>query len=424
MSTTNKAIAMNYDTEIEQIRKDFPILTRRVREDMPLIYLDNAATTQKPQSVIDALTHYYSSINANVHRGLHALSEEASELYENAHQKVSDFINAGFKEVVFTKNTTESLNIVANGFQSSLGKGDEIVISRMEHHSNIVPFQELVKKTGATLKFIEIDGFKSIDMTSAESVITDRTKLVAFPHMSNVLGTITPAKEIAQIAHDHGASVLLDAAQSVPHMPVDVKDLNCDFLAFSGHKMLAPMGIGGLYGKEEELENLSPMLYGGDMIKSVSYEEAKWNDLPWKFEAGTPNVGGGIAFGAAVDYLSSIGMDKVRKIEHYLTEYAMKRLDELDYIEIYGPDADNRGGVISFNVTGGEGGFFVHPHDVSSILDEMGIAIRAGHHCAQPLMIAMDVPATSRMSFYIYNTKQEIDTAIEGLEKVQNIFNK
>lgn len=412
------------DNQIASIREDFPILKRRVRDNQLLVYLDNGATTQKPKQVIDTITHYYSHINANVHRGIHELSEEASELYEEAHQKVSDFLNAGFKEIVFTKNTTEAINTVAYGLASTINKGDEIVLSRMEHHSNLVPFQQLAKRTGAVIKFIEIENLDNLDLTSAEKVITDKTKLVSFPHMSNVLGSITPAKEIIEMAHEHGALTLLDAAQSVPHMKVDVKDLNADFLAFSGHKMLAPMGTGGLYGKEEHLEKLHPLLYGGDMIRSVDYEEATWNDLPWKFEAGTPNVSGGLGLGAAIDYLSNIGMDRVREIEHYLTEYAMKRLAELDFIEVYGPDASQRGGVISFNVTGGENGVFVHPHDVASVLDEKGIAIRAGHHCAQPLVTSiMSLPATSRMSFYIYNTTKEIDYTIDALTEVNNLFN-
>lgn len=411
------------DQSINKYREDFPILKRKIRNNKTLVYLDNAATTQKPIQVIEAISNYYSNINSNVHRGIHALSEEASELYEDAHQKTSDFIGADFKELVFTKNTTEGLNIVANGFLDRLQKGDEIVLSRFEHHSNLVPFQQLAHKTGATIKFIETENYELLDLGSAEKVITDRTKLVSFPHMSNVLGSISPVKELTKIAHDHGALVLVDAAQSVPHMKVDVKDIDCDFMAFAGHKMLAPMGTGGLYGKEEELEKLSPLLFGGDMIRSVSFEDATWNELPWKFEAGTPNVAGGIGLGTAVDYLNNIGMDKVRKIEHYLTDYAMKRLAELDYITVYGPPVDQRGGVISFNVNGGKNGIFVHPHDVSTIMDEEGIAIRAGHHCAQPLMEAMCVPATSRMSFYIYNTRDEIDFAIETLESVQKIFN-
>lgn len=411
------------DSEILEIRKDFPILQRKVNNGKPLIYLDNAATTQKPKQVVDALSDYYLRYNANVHRGIHTLSEEASEKFEQSHQIVSDFLNAKYEEVIFTKNTTEGLNTVAYGLEPYFRKGDEIAVTRVEHHSNLVPFQQLARRTGASLRFIELDDYKTIDLNSAEKIISDSTKLVAFPHMSNVLGTITDVKKITQIAHDHGAKVLVDGAQSVPHLKVDVKELDVDFLAFSGHKMLAPMGTGGLYGKEEELELLHPMLFGGDMISTVSYEDAKWNRLPYKFEAGTPNVGGSIALAEAIKYLERLGMDKVRKIEHYLTEYALNRLEELDFVQVYGPSADQRGGVVSFNVTGGDGGFFVHPHDVSQVLDDHGVAIRAGHHCAEPLMRAMELPATSRMSFYIYNTKQEIDIAIEAIEEVNSLFN-
>lgn len=413
----------NLNEEINKIREDFPILKRKVRENKQLIYFDNAATTQKPISVINAITNYYTNINANIHRGIHELSEEATELYENAHRKVSDFINAKFEELIFIKNTTEGLNLVANAFRESLKKGDEIVLSRFEHHSNIVPFQIAAKKTGAIIKFIESDNFENLDLNSAEKVITDKTKIVAFPQMSNVLGTITPAKEIIEIAHQHGSLTLIDGAQSVPHLKVDVKNLDCDLLAFSGHKMMGPMGSGGLFGREEILNEIPPLLYGGDMIRSVSYENATWNDLPWKFEAGTPNVGAGIGLGVAVDYLNKIGMDKVRKIEHYLTKYAIEKLSEFDFITVYGPSADQRGGVVSFNLTGGKNGMFIHPHDVSTLLDEEGIAIRAGHHCAQPLIDSMGIPATSRMSFYIYNTRSEIDYTIEVLKKIQEMFN-
>lgn len=412
------------ESEILKIREDFPILSRTVRDNVPLVYLDNAATTQKPQSVIDSLSNYYANVNSNIHRGIHALSEEATELYESAHQKVSNLLNAKFEEVVFVKNTTEAVNIVANHYRETLSKGDEIVISRFEHHSNLVPFQQVANKTGAVLRYVESVEFDSIDLNSAEKVINDKTKLVAITHMSNVLGTITPVEEITKLAHDHGAKILLDAAQSVPHMPVNVKDIDCDFLAFSGHKMLAPMGTGGLYGKEEELEQLTPLLYGGEMIRLVTYEDATWNELPWKFEAGTPNVGGSVALGAAVDYLNSIGMDKVRSIEHSLTSYAMDRLSELDYVTVYGPSADERGGVVSFNLTGGPKGDEIHAHDVSTLLDEQGIAMRAGHHCAQPLMKAMQIPATCRISFYIYNTKAEIDKAVDAIEDVQRLFNR
>lgn len=409
--------------EILQIREDFPILKRTVKNGKQLVYFDNAATTQKPKQVVDAISEYYLKYNANVHRGIHTLSEEASQMYEKAHDTVSNFLNAAYEEVIFTRNTTEGLNTVAYGLEHMLGPSDEIVVSRLEHHSNLVPFQQLAMRTGATLKFMDLNKFESIDISSAENVITDNTKLVAFPHMSNVIGSIAPVKEITSIAHEHGAMVLLDGAQSVPHFDIDVKELDVDFLAFSGHKMLGPMGIGGLYGKEEMLEQVSPMQFGGDMISSVSYEDASWNRLPYKFEAGTPNVGGAIGLAAAIKYLQSVGMDKVQKIEHYLTEYAMDRLSELDYIKVYGPPADERGGVVSFNITGGDDGIFIHPHDVSQVMDEYGVAIRAGHHCAEPLMRLMEVPATSRMSFYLYNTISEIDIAIDAIEDVNKLFN-
>ncbi|MDH5644562.1 MAG: SufS family cysteine desulfurase [Candidatus Heimdallarchaeota archaeon] len=411
------------DEQINKIREDFPILKRKVRNGVSLIYLDNAATTQKPKQVVDAISNYYLNVNANVHRGIHALSEEASEMYESAHKKTSDFIGANYEELIFIKNTTEGLNIVANGLKRSLHAGDEIVLTRAEHHSNLVPFIQIAKEKGIKIKYIDFIGFKDLDMSSAEAQITDKTKLLAFPHMSNVLGTITPVKELVKLAHDHGSLVLLDGAQSVPHIPLNVKDLGVDFMAFSGHKMLAPMGTGGLYGKEEHLDELDPQLFGGDMIKSVSYDDASWNVLPYKFEAGTPNVGGMVGLGEAITYLNNIGMNKVKEIEHYLTKYAMDKLSELDFIEVYGPDATKRGGVISFNVTGGKNGVFIHPHDVSTLLDEKGIAIRAGHHCAQPLMNAMNVPATSRISFYIYNSIEEIDKTIEALKEVQTVFN-
>ncbi len=415
---------LTIDEQISKIREDFPILNRKVRGNKDLVYLDNAATTQKPKQVIDTISNYYLEINANVHRGIHALSEEASELYEQSHKKVSDFVNSKFEEMIFTKNTTESINIVANGLEDILSKGDEIVLTRYEHHANLIPFQQVAKKTGAVIKFIENDDNYNLDMQSAENIVNDNTKFISFPHMSNVIGSITPAKELTKLGHEYGAMVHLDAAQSVPHMKVDVKDLDVDFMSFSGHKMLAPMGTGGLYGKEELLEKLHPFLFGGDMIEYVSYEEATWNVLPWKFEAGTPNVAGGLGLGAAVDYLENIGMDRVRQIEHYLTKHAMKRLEELDFITVYGPDANSRGGVISFNITGGDNGMFVHPHDVAALMDERGIAIRAGHHCAQPLVTQiMKLPATSRMSFYIYNTIEEIDFAINSLVDVNKMFN-
>ncbi len=407
---------------INEIRKDFPILETKVREGVPLIYLDNAATTQKPRQVIDAISEYYLKYNANVHRGIHALSEIASEKYEDAHSKVAKFLNAKFSEIVFTKNTTEGLNLVAHGLRNLLSRGDEIVVTRMEHHSNLVPFQIVAKETGAVLKFIEMEDFEKLDLNSAEKVITDKTKLVSIPHMSNVLGTINPVKEIAQIAKEHDALMLVDGAQSVPHLKIDFKNLGIDFLSFSGHKMLAPMGIGGLVGREEVLANYEPLLYGGEMIRNVDYDIATWNDLPWKFEAGTPNVSGGIGLGVAVDYLQNIGMDKVHQIEYELTKYTLDRFEELDFVKVYGPDAEHRGGVVSFNVYN-DSGQLIHPHDVSTLLDENGIAIRAGHHCAQPLMKSMHIPATNRISFYIYNTKAEVDRTIEVLKQIKDIFN-
>lgn len=407
---------------IETIRKDFPILNVKVRNGVPLIYLDNAATTQKPKQVVDAISDYYLSFNANVHRGIHALSEIASEKYEEAHLKVAQFLNSKFSEVIFTKNTTEGLNLVAHGLEPMLKKGDEIVVTRMEHHSNLVPFQIAAKRTGATLKFIELESFETLDMHSAEKVITDKTKLVSVPHMSNVLGTVNPVKEINDIAKEHGALMLVDGAQSVPHLKVDFKKLGIDFLSFSGHKMLAPMGIGGLIGKEEVLMEFEPLLYGGEMIRHVDYENATWNDLPWKFEAGTPNVGGGLGLAAAVDYLQNIGMERVHQIEYELTKYTLERFEELDFLKVYGPPAEKRGGVVSFNVYN-DAGQLIHPHDVSTLLDENGIAIRAGHHCAQPLMKAMQIPATNRVSFYIYNTFEDIDKTIEVLKQIKEIFN-
>ncbi len=410
--------------EIQKIREDFPILHETVRDGKKLVYLDNAATTQKPKQVVNAISEYYLKYNANVHRGIHALSEIASDMYDEAHQRMSDFLNAGFKEVAFVRNTTEALNVFTYGYEKFISKGDEIVVSRMEHHSNMIPFMKLAERTGATFKYIELNEDNSeLDLTSAEEVITDKTKIVSVPHMSNVLGTINPVKKLADITHDAGALFVLDGAQSVPHMKVDVKDLKVDFMGFSGHKMMAPMGSGGFYGREELLDKLEPLFYGGDMIKVVTYKDVTWNDLPWKFEAGTPNVGGGIGLGAAVEYLQKLTMNKVRGIEHYLTEYAMKRLTEYDWVRTYGPSSiEKRGGVISFNVYNNDG-MLIHPHDVATLLDEEGIAIRAGHHCAQPLTVEkLCIPATNRMSFYIYNTTEEIDFTIDQLENVHKMF--
>ena len=410
--------------DVESIREDFPILNRKMRNGSTLVYLDNAATTQKPQSVVNSICDFYTGINSNIHRGVHELSEVASDKYDNAHQDVSNFLNAKFTEIVFTKNTTESMNIISRGLEEQIGKGDEIVVSRMEHHSNLVPFFELAKLTGSTIKYIELTADNSfLDLSSVEDVITDKTKIVTIPQMSNVLGTINPVKKIAEKAHEHGALIAVDGAQSVPHMKVDVKSLDIDFLGFSGHKMLAPFGIGGLYGKEEILANLKPLIYGGDMIKSVSYNKATWNDLPWKFEAGTPNVAGGIALGEAVKYINNLQIEKIHKLEIELCEYALTQLNEFEWVEIFGPEkAKDRGGLISFSIKNKDGKL-IHPHDVSEILDEDGIAIRAGHHCAQPLTVdRLKVPATNRISFYIYNTFEEIDRAINQLKVAYNLF--
>ena len=415
---------MLVENEVNRIRNDFPILKRKVRDGKQLVYLDNAATTQKPQIVIDSLASYYAESNSNIHRGIHALSEIASEMYDTAHQKVSDLLNAKFEEVVFLRNTTEAMNVFARGVEHTLQKGDEIALTRMEHHSNMVPFFSLAKRVGAIIKYIDLSNKNSeVSLESAEQVITDKTKILSFPQMSNALGTINPVKELVSLAREHETLVAIDGAQSVPHMAVDVKALDVDFLGFSGHKMLAPMGIGAFYGKEELLQNLEPLIHGGDMILSVSYEDALWNELPWKFEGGTPNVGGGIALGVAVDYLQTLGMEKITKIEKDLTQYALDELREFEGIQTYGPETmKNRGGIISFNLYNDDKKL-IHPHDVSELLDEEGIAIRAGHHCAQPLTTQkLQVPATNRMSFYIYNTPTEIDHCITQLRKIQKLF--
>ncbi|MAG16021.1 cysteine desulfurase [Candidatus Woesearchaeota archaeon] len=394
-------------------RKDFPILSRKVH-GKKLVYLDNAATAQKPKQVIEAIKNYYENYNSNVHRAVHQLSAEATDAYDEAHEKTANFINAEEEEVIFTKNTTESINIIANHFARTLRKNDEIVLTQMEHHSNIVPWLNTAKITGAKIKYAEINKDGELDLEQIKKLITNKTKIVALAHVSNVLGTINPVKEIAKVAHDKGALVLIDGAQSVPHMPVDVKELDCDFLAFSAHKMLGPTGIGVLYGKKELLENIEPFNFGGDMIKEVTFENASWNDLPWKFEAGTPNMAGAVGLSAAIDYLKKIGMEKIREHELELTKYAIKKLSSIEGVEIYGPK--QRVGVISFNLKN------VHPHDVSSILDSEGVAVRGGHHCAMPLMKLLGIQGSVRASFYFYNTKEEIDVFVKALAKVKKIM--
>ena len=399
--------------DIEKIRKDFPILNIKVH-GKPLVYLDNAATSQKPRSVINSVKDYYENYNANIHRSIHKLGEEATKAYEEAHRKVADFINADFEEVIFTKSTTESLNLLAYSLTNNLKPGDEIVISQMEHHSNFVPWQQLAKKRDLKLKFIEINKEGLLDENSIKENITNKTKIVSLTHVSNVLGTVNDVKEIGKIAHENNALMIVDAAQSVPHMPVDVKKLDCDFLAFSGHKMLGPTGIGVLYGKKELLEKMDPFLYGGEMIKEVTFENTTFNDLPWKFEAGTMNIAQGIGLGAAIDYLNKIGMENIEQYEHELVKYAYEKLSEIEEIEIYGPK--ERSGLISFNVKN------VHAHDTAQILDGEGIAVRAGHHCAMPLASKLGIVASARASFYLYNTKEEIDKLVDGIKKVIKVF--
>ncbi len=403
--------------DVRRVRQDFPVLEQWVH-GRPLVYLDNAATAQKPHQVIDALTTYYRTYNANVHRGIHTLSEQATENYEDARRKIACFINArSVKEVIWTRGTTESINLVAYSWgRANIGAGDEILLTQMEHHSNLIPWQILAQEKGAVLRFVPVTNEGFLDLECLDDLLTTRTKLVSVVHMSNVLGTINPVAEIARRAHAVGAKVLVDGAQSVPHMPIDVQALDCDFLAFSGHKMCGPTGIGVLYGKRELLEAMPPFQGGGDMIKEVFLESATWNDLPWKFEAGTPSIAQAIGLGFAVDYLTQVGIEAIHHHEQEVVGYAMQALSQMDGVEIYGPPAGLRGGVISFNLAG------VHPHDIATILDHEGVAIRAGHHCAQPLMRRYQVPAMARASFYLYNTIEEVDVLLHALEHVKETF--
>lgn len=404
--------------DVNAIRKDFPILDRKI-DGKPLIYLDNAATSQKPQQVIDALTNYYSTYNANIHRGIHTLSEEATEAYEGARERIRAFINAReTREIIFVRNATEAINLVMYTWgKKNIQAGDEIVLSAMEHHSNLVPWQMLAREKGAKLVFVELTADGKLDMESARQAISAKTKLVAITLMSNVLGCIVDVKALAELAHMHGAVLLVDGAQGVPHLPVDVQALDCDFLAFSFHKMLGPTGIGILYGKAKLLEEMPPFMGGGDMISSVSRERSLYNQLPWKFEAGTPNIADVIAAGAAIDYLTKLGMANVRRHEMEITAYALDKLRKFPNVTIYGPkEVAERGGVIAFNVRG------VHPHDLGHILSEQGIAVRAGHHCCQPLMRQYDLMGTARASFYIYNTEAEVDTFVQALTQAEKVL--
>lgn len=402
--------------ENNDIKKDFPLLMEK-----KIAYLDSGATTQKPVRVIKAIEEFYDKYNANPHRGAYTLSVEATEVYENTRTKIAQFINAKHREeIIFTKNATESLNLIAYSYgMDNVNKGDEVVISIMEHHSNLVPWQKVTKAKEAELKYMYINDQFELSDEEIESKITDKTKIVGIAHVSNVLGTINNVKKIIKYAHKKGAIVILDASQSIPHMQIDVQELDCDFLVFSGHKMLAPLGIGVLYGKKEILNNMTPFLMGGDMIEYVYEQETTFAPLPNKFEAGTQNVEGVIGLGAAIDYIQNIGYENIQQIEKEVLDYAIERLSKLDYLDLYvTPNKDKHSGVISFNMKN------VHPHDVASILDSYNVCVRSGNHCAQPLMRFLGIDSTCRASFYIYNTKEDVDMLVEGLEKAHNMFKK
>ena len=415
---SGKETIQAYKLDPYKLRRDFPILNERIYGGKPLIYFDNAATTQKPLQVIQRISDYYLHENANVHRGIHHLSTMATQAYEKSRATVAHFIGAPSpKQIVFTRGTTEGINLVANAWgRKFIAGGDEIILSEMEHHSNLIPWQLLAREVGAKLKFIPFKNDGTIDFPVFEQLLSGRTRLIALTHMSNVFGTINPIKRIIRMAHDRGVPVLLDAAQSVPHLPVDVEFLDCDFLAFSGHKMLGPTGIGVLYAKSQILENMNPYQGGGDMISSVWLEDATWNEIPYKFEAGTPNIAGAIGLAAAVEYLEKIGMVNLALYEQELTTYALEKMGTLKDIIIYG-SAPERGGVISFNLDA------VHPHDLSQYLDQQGIAVRAGHHCAQPIMRKLNIAATTRISLYFYNTREEIDYCVQQLKEAVKFFN-
>ncbi|OQM44310.1 cysteine desulfurase [Anoxybacillus sp. UARK-01] len=400
---------------VKEVRQLFPILDQEVN-GKPLVYLDSAATSQKPLPVIEALNQYYRGYNSNVHRGVHTLGTKATDAYEGAREKVRKFINAkSTQEIIFTRGTTTALNTVAASYgRANLREGDEIVITYMEHHSNIIPWQQVAKYTGATLKYIPLQEDGSISLEDVEKTVTPNTKIVSVMQVSNVLGAINPIKQIAQIAHQNGAVMVVDAAQSAPHMKVDVQDLDCDFLAFSGHKMCGPTGIGVLYGKRSLLEQMEPVEFGGEMIDFVGLYESTWKELPWKFEGGTPIIAGAIGLGAAIDFLEQIGLENIMAYEHQLAQYALEQLSAIGGLTIYGPK--ERAGLVTFNIDN------VHPHDVATVLDAEGIAVRAGHHCAQPLMKWLHVSATARASFYLYNTEEDIDRLVAALKKTKEYF--
>jgi cysteine desulfurase / selenocysteine lyase len=403
-----------------KIREDFPILKRKINGNKTLVYLDNAATTQKPISVINTIVDYYTNYNSNIHRAVHQMAEEATLAFENTRQKAAEFINARLTdEIIFTRNATEAINLVSYSWgRPNINKNDIIVITEIEHHSNIVPWQILAEEKGAIVEYIGIDNDGYLDMTEYEEIIqNNKVKLVSISHMSNVLGTIVPIEKIINKAHIKGIPVLVDGAQSVPHMPVDVQRMNCDFLVFSAHKMLGPTGVGVLYVKRQLLDKMKPFIGGGDMIKEVHKHSIIYNDLPYRFEGGTPNIADVIGFGSAIDYLNKVGMDKVREHEIDITSYAMKAVTDVKGVTLYGPsNPTHRGGVLSFNISD------IHPHDLATIMNEHGVAIRSGHHCAQILMERLDVSATSRTSFYIYNTKEEVDIFIDALNHARRLF--
>ncbi|MBN8235498.1 cysteine desulfurase [Halobacillus kuroshimensis] len=401
--------------DVKAVREQFPILQQEVNGH-PLVYLDSSATSQKPLQVIEKLDEYYRGYNSNVHRGVHTLGTKATDEYEGAREKVRRFINASStQEVIFTRGTTTAINTVASSYgRANLSEGDEVVITQMEHHSNIIPWQQVVKETGAVLKYIPMQPDGTVRLEDAEATITDKTKIVAMMHVSNVLGTINPVKEVAEIAHRKGAVMLVDGAQSVPHMSIDVQDLDADFYAFSGHKMCGPTGIGVLYGKKGLLNDMEPVEFGGEMIDFVNLYDSTWKELPWKFEGGTPIIAGAVGLGAAIDFLTDIGLDNIRRHEEKLAAYAVQEMNKVDDMKIFGPE--HRAGLVTFNL--GD----VHPHDLATVLDAEGVAVRAGHHCAQPLMRWLNVSATARASFYLYNTEEDIDRLVAGLQTTKEYF--
>ncbi|QBP40533.1 cysteine desulfurase [Paenisporosarcina antarctica] len=403
----------------KDIRSYFPILNQEVN-GYPLVYLDSAATSQKPVQVIEALRKYYEFDNSNVHRGVHTLGNRATESYEGAREKVRNFISAkSTQEVIFMRGTTTALNTVAQSYgEANVQEGDEIVITYMEHHSNIIPWQQLAKEKGAILKYVDLEEDGTLSLEKVRATITQRTKIVSIMYVSNVLGTMNPIKEITQIAHENGAVMVVDGAQAAPHLRIDVQDLDCDFFAFSGHKMCGPTGIGVLYGKKELLEQMEPVEFGGEMIDFVGLYDSTWKELPWKFEGGTPIIAGAVGLAAAIDFLEEIGLDEIEKHEHELAAYAMDRMSTINGLTIYGPkDPGKRAGIVTFNVND------VHPHDLATVLDMNGIAVRAGHHCAQPLMKWLQVSATARASFYVYNSEEDIDRLVAGLSTAKEYFN-